>query len=387
MNERDRADTVSRPLLVAVLATLDGFANSGKALLIKDVLAERGHEVTIIDTSHLSRASSRGLGRLLPSAQPIKLGLYVLGGIARALGKLPKQLTGSLIAILLIRQMQLRARILRRAIRNMSPDAVICESPEDSGLMLLDLGRITKIYNCSTPQADELHFSGLLTEKGYERYRNYEVSIYAACDHLSFHWHCYADYVIKYYRYDRDNIFTFDRNAPLSRKPAEYSEQPRIVYLGYLGGYWIDLELLSELTRIYPGIDVYGLPKPPSKLGLNYRGYATPEVLRNYQFGLITCTKDRLRREGFSAKHVDYLAAGLPVLIPEWRTATQDLRGTVTYSPESFVDQLRQYSTEDAWKVLSNEALEQAEELTAEKVSAEFVSIMEGCRQRSKTRP
>jgi hypothetical protein len=42
-------------------------------------------------------------------------------------------------------------------------------------------------------------------------------------------------------------------------------------------------------------------------------------VLLSYQAGLITCTRDELRRDGFSAKHLQYLAHGLPVLAPEWR--------------------------------------------------------------------
>ena len=378
-----RGDNESRPLEIAVICTPDGFANSGKPRLIKEILSERGQKVTIIDTSYLSRASQKGLLRFLPSLQPTKLGLYLLGGVARVLQKLPRRVAGTINAVLFIQQMQLRARVLARAIAKMSPDAVVCETQEDSGIMRLDIGNIKKIYNCATPLAAELYFGGSLSELGYERLKKYEVSIYEASDHLSFHWHCYADYVRKHYGYDGDNIFLFDRNAITSDVPATYSQEPRIVYMGYLGGYWIDPELLSELTRIYPAIDVYGLPEPSPKLGLNYRGYATPEILRNYQFGLITCSKDLLRREGFSAKHVDYLAAGLPVLIPEWRTATRDLKGTVTYNVQNFLDQLRDYAMEDTWKMLSKEALAQADELSAEKVSAEFVSIVESINRKA----
>jgi hypothetical protein len=170
----------------------------------------------------------------------------------------------------------------------------------------------------------------------------------------------------------------------LSKEAASFREPPRVIYLGYLGGYWIDLELLAALSRSYPHIDIYGLPKPPRRLGLNYKGYATPDVLRDYQFGLITCTKDQLRREGFSAKHIDYLAAGLPVLAPEWRTSTQDLGGTVTYSVESFAEQIRTCSNEAAWTTLSKEALEQARELSPQRVAAEFLSLVEGQRELSR---
>ena len=370
--------TQSRPLKVAVLCNLDGFANSGKPLLIEEVLSQRGHTVTVLDTSFLSRASDKRPLRVFPSPAPTRLKLYLAGALAHILERFPRRLAGTLTAALYVRQMRLRGAILAREMARISPDVVVCETQMDSGVMLMDLGRIKKIYNCATPLAEELYFGGNLSDKGYERLRAYELSTYEAADYLSFHWHCYAEYVRKHYQYSVDNIFTFDRNAVISKTLAGYSEEPRVVYLGYLGGYWIDPELLSQLTKMYPRIDVYGLPRPPRRLGLNYRGYATREVLQNYQFGLITCTKDRLRREGFSAKHVDYLAAGLPVLVPEWRTATQDLRGTVTYSADDFLDQLREYSKEEIWNVLSKEALEQAEELSAEKVSAQFISIVEG---------
>jgi hypothetical protein len=78
----------------------------------------------------------------------------------------------------------------------------------------------------------------------------------------------------------------------------------------------VDLPLLARLSRAYPHIDTYGEAQPDPSLGLHYRGYAASSVLRDYQFGLITCIDDPLRRDGISAKHLSYLAAGLPVLVP-----------------------------------------------------------------------
>jgi hypothetical protein len=92
---------------------------------------------------------------------------------------------------------------------------------------------------------------------------------------------------------------------------------------------------------------------------------------------LITSSKDRLRREGFSAKHVDYLAAGLPVLAPAWRTSAAELKGTIPYTLEDFVDQVLRYSNEDTWRAAANEALEQAADYSAEKAMGEFIDIVE----------
>jgi hypothetical protein len=379
MNVGNRSGSQSASLVVAVIATLDGFANSGQPLFIKETLTKRGHAVTMIDTTQLARAAEKGILKFLPSVKPKRTLLYLTGVGLELLSKLPRTISARVNANIYLLRMRLRARILTSVLRELNPDVVVCESQIDSGIMLTAFGKeIKKIYNCATPLAEELYFGGRLSRKGYEKLRAHEIDIFRACHHLSFHWHSYADYVRKYYGYSAANIFRFDRHACVRNEVASFSEPPRVIYLGYLGGYWIDLDLLSELTSIYPHIDVCGLPRPPRRFALNYKGYAKPEILADYQFGLITCTKDRLRREGFSAKHIDYLAAGLPVLAPEWRTSTQDLRGTVTYSVENFAEQLRASSAKERWTLLSKEALEQAGDLNAERVAAEFVSVVEG---------
>jgi glycosyltransferase involved in cell wall biosynthesis len=384
MNADRKADNQSAPLVVAIIATLDGFANSTQPLFIKGILTERGHTVTLVDTNQIARASARGILRFLPSIRPMRT-LVCLTGVGIALlARLPNRMSAAMNGAVYLLRMRLRARILSAILRDLNPDVIVCESQIDSGVMRTDFGKaVKKIYNCATPFAEELYLGGQLSRKGYEKLRAHEIDIFQACDHLSFHWHSYGDYVRKHYGYTTPNIFTFDRHADVRKELASFREPPRVIYLGYLGGYWIDLDLLATLSRSYPHIDVYGLPEPPRRLGLNYKGYATPDILRDYQFGLITCTKDQLRREGFSAKHIDYLAAGLPVLAPDWRTSTQDLGGTVTYSVENFAEQLRKCSDEAAWTTLSKEALEQATELSPERVAAEFLSLVEGPRELS----
>jgi len=367
---------------VAIVATLDGFANSKKALLIRDMLTERGHTVTLIDTLHLSRAASTGLARALPSPQPKRLLVYLAGVGLHSIGRSHGRLAGRLRAHLYVMQMRARGRVVADQIAAATDqggpfDVVICESQADSALMLHDLPGAKKIYNCATPLAEELYFGGELTQRGYEQLKTFELEVFRNSDHLSFHWHSYAEYVRKHYGYDAANIFTFDRNAEINSHSACFNPKPRIVYMGYLGGYWIDLELLAELSRLYPNLDVYGLPEPPSKYGLNYKGYGSVEQLRNYQFGLITSSKDRLRCEGFSAKHIDYLAAGLPALVPEWRTSARDLQGTIFYTVDNFLTQVRLHSSEENWTRASNAALEQARQYSADKVSLELIDIVE----------
>jgi hypothetical protein len=379
----------TRVLRIAVIADMDGFANSAKPLLIKDVLSRRGHFVTIIDTRYLSRAAQDWPLRALPSPKPRRLLLYLIGLASRVLRYLPRRLRALFNSSLYALQLKLRGQVLVSLISNSATsshprttqcrnfDIVVCESQLDSAIMLHDTPGLTKIYDCATPLADELLFGGMLTHRGYTRLRELEVEIFKRSDYLSFHWHSYADYVRKYYDYDVPNIFTFDWVANITASPPRFSYPPRIVYMGALGGYWIDLELLSQLTTRYPHIDVYGRPKPPRRLGLNYRGYAPASLLRDYQFGLITLSKDRLRREGFSAKHIDYLAAGLPVLVPEWRTSTADLGGTISYTEDNFVERVADYSSSDAWQIIADEAIKQAADYTVEKATSEFIDIVE----------
>jgi hypothetical protein len=121
------------------------------------------------------------------------------------------------------------------------------------------------------------------------------------------------------------------------------------------------------LSKLYPYIDIYGGPPPDPAHELNYLGWASPTVLEEYQFGLITCTKDELRRDGFSAKHLDYIAHGLPVLVPAWRRHLDLLRGSLPYEEETFVSVIEGFSSEEAWRRKSDEAYAQAEALTWDK--------------------
>jgi hypothetical protein len=92
------------------------------------------------------------------------------------------------------------------------------------------------------------------------------------------------------------------------------------------------------------------------------RGF--PDVLKDYQFGLITCTKDELRRDGFSAKHLQYMAYGLPILVPAWRRHLDLLRGSVPYTEEGFLDTIASLSDRTAWQRVSDDAYAQAQLLT-----------------------
>ena len=130
------------------------------------------------------------------------------------------------------------------------------------------------------------------------------------------------------------------------------------------------------MSRQYP-IDVYGGPPPDEKLGLNYLGYAAPDVLEEYQFGLITITDDDLRREGFSAKHLEYVSYGLPVLCPEWRQDHRLAQVTIPFNETNFLAQVRRYSDPDAWQEIHEHSVRTASDLSWERQLRPLDDIIE----------
>ena len=149
-----------------------------------------------------------------------------------------------------------------------------------------------------------------------------------------------------------------------SPQRASFADPPRVAYLGSLSSRFVNLPLLSRLSKLYPHIDVFGGPPPDPALGLNYCGWAPPAVLDKYQMGLITCTEDELRKEGFSAKHLHYISYGLPVLVPAWRRHMDLLRGSVAYDESTFASVIASLSNAEEWQRWSDESYAQANRLT-----------------------
>ncbi|MCL6738325.1 hypothetical protein [Streptomyces neyagawaensis] len=352
----------SRARRVLILAQLDGFANSVKPLAIERFLRERGHDVHLVDTNCLARASSKAgsLGRKLPgSLRPARLTLYANDVASKVLTR--RWLFGRrhLSYYVLLADHHLRRHILADRLELDDYDLVICETPYDAGVLTTSTSAET-LYDCPNPWADEVFYESRLTDRQHRRFRSWERRFLEDMEHLSFSWESYGRYAREHYGISGRNFLQLNWGCTPSAERSRFADPPRVVYLGSLSSQFIDVPLLARLSRRYPYIDVYGGPPPDPALGLNYRGYASPDVLRQYQFGLITCTRDLLRREGFSAKHLHYLAHGLPVLVPEWRRHLDLLRGSVPYTEESFASVVDGLGDEDRWLRVSDEAYEQA---------------------------
>jgi hypothetical protein len=353
---------------VLIICELDGFANGQKPVEIARYLRGRGHQVEMANTYYLSRAGDSGSRRRWPHSSPRRLALYLVQLASLLFTRRWPWGRRHLSYYLIRADLRLRRSILSSTLRLDDFDLIIGEHPTDAEVMTVPTSTRT-LYDCMTPWADELYYEERLTGKQHQRLRRHEKAILDDVDYLSFSWETYATYSVTHYGINGRNLLQLNWGCTPAPQPARFRSPPRIVYLGSLSRHarFINLPLLSRLARLYPHIDVYGGPEPDPSLGLNYLGWAPPSILQDYQIGLITCTEDELRRDGFSAKNLEYIAHGLPVLVPAWRRHMDLMRGYVYYDEETFLSVIARLSHEDEWRRVSGEAYAQAHELTWER--------------------
>lgn len=362
----------------AVIVCLqDAFANGVKPKELESFLTSNGYDFVLkFDSGKMTRLAKTGVRRFLPALQPLKLELYLYEG-AMALAKRLGHMAGrTATSHLLWRVIVLRGKVLKKILGQHGRfDLLICESNLDEAVTLGERIADVQILDLPSPLAEELLYGDELSNSGYQRLRNVEVASYAAADHLSFHWHTYADFV-RQTKYRGDNFLPITYGTNRKMRIARYSDQPKIVFLGYLGGYWVNLELLAQLCKLYPGLDVYGGPEPPASLKINYKGYApSTDVIADYQFGLITISDDELRRHSFSSKHLEYISYGLPVLTPAWRRDTALDESSIYYTADNFLEKIRDASSAQAWETLHLSALKDAARFSWNNALRELASL------------
>jgi hypothetical protein len=357
------------PKRVLIVCELDGYANGQKPVEIERFLRSRGHEVRVANTIYLGRASAKADSLLskLPPPSPRRFALYLVQLASRLFTRGWKFGRRHLSYYLVRAELRLRRSILRSSLPLDEFDMIVGEHPNDSELMTAPTSARV-LYDCMTPWADELYYEERLTDKQHEKLRRLEAEILDSVDYVSFGWETYASYTVTHYGISGRNLLQLNWGCTPEPGRAKFSRPPRVIYLGSLSptARFINLPLLSRLARLYPHIDVYGGPPPDPSLGLNYMGWAPPSVVEQYQLGLITCTRDELRSEGFSAKNLAYIAYGLPVLVPAWRRYMDLIRGAVPYDEDTFLSVIERLSDETEWQRVSDEAYAQAQQLTWE---------------------
>ena len=271
------------------------------------------------------------------------------------------------------------------AIRNGGFDAVI----SDSGLIFFQKLNCMKIYFCRAPIAHEKYFkcADLNMDKEKERAfideaRAFELATFQRADYVTIAWKTYEEYIKKYV-YDGPNIVSHPKGGWSGCTPgkrAEFLAPPTIVYLGSLGRQWNNMSLLARLSDDLPYIlDVYGTPEPNQEFKLRYRGaMKNPETeLTRYQLGINTVSKEILRRYAYSSKVLMYLAHGLPCLFPEWQKFTYELGGCIPYNERNICDLIEQMFERTKWQELSDQAFEQAQDFSWDKMLQPLLDILD----------
>jgi hypothetical protein len=153
-------------------------------------------------------------------------------------------------------------------------------------------------------------------------------------------------------------LVTVRLGAEPARRHARFSPEPRIVYAGS-SYYFQDPCLLSRLAGLSPfPVECYG-PRDPNRrflpTPLLYRGFAPDaDFLADYQFGLITVSRDRLRQYSPVTKLAYYLMHGLPVLFPAWMKEGHELPGSaIPYDEDTFKARVLEAASPPRWEALA----------------------------------
>ncbi len=344
-----------------IVATPDVFANGVKPRALVAHLEEKGFSVELLSSAQDLRTRFTVFGKSLPMVKPFPRALWVIS--LRLIARVIPMSKMSVVLQSLARESHNKscALITHHRLSTIAPDLVICESSADIGFVSLPRVASLQMLDLPCPWAEELYYGGQLTKRGFNRMKRLESNIYRQADTLSFHWHTYSSFV-KATKYDGDNIIDMGYGTNEKSAIAEYNDDPRVIFLGLLDGYWVNLKLLKDIVGLSSKVDVYGGPKPPDNIAINYKGYApTLDVMAKYQFGLITISDDELRKNSFSSKHLEYISYGLPVFTPGWRRDDKLDSSSIYYeSAEDFIDKLNKYSNRDEWYKKHKQALSAA---------------------------
>lgn len=346
-----------------IIASLDNYANGVKPRHLREYLERRGFEVELLESAH-QKTLKGFLGNLRVTSSKLSyIWIVMCMMVAKILRseKVSQTLTSSIVTKLF----HVYGEITNKKLKSISPDLVICEGGFDIGFVDFPGLSAVTILDLPCPLGEELFFGGIINETAYAKLKRKEILYYGKADALSFHWHTYADFVRRT-KYNGENIIDMGYGTNKKEVVAKYSKEPRIIFLGLLRGYWVNIKLLEEIVKECPNVDVYGGPKPPDHIRVNYKGYApTLDVMAEYQFGLITISDDELRKNSFSSKHLEYISYGLPVFSPAWRQDRVLAPSSIYFSDvEDLKKKIKTYSNFDAWTAKHKDALRLAGELS-----------------------
>jgi hypothetical protein len=264
---------------------------------------------------------------------------------------------------------------LMSRVRSGRYDIVIARSQDVGTVLTRGIDGLAVYDMANVGFLEEYHAWGANLDDVEDTYRR-EVRLLESADVILSPHSALTEYFTRHFD-ERLNLAAKTRTLRLGAEPAartaSFSNPPRIVYAGSY--YYIqDPYLLSELTKISPiPIDCYGFRNPNRSFlpaPLAYFGFQTTiDFLADYQFGLITVSRDALRKHSPATKFPYYFMHGLPVLFPEWMLEGYDYPDcAVPYNEGNFVEQVSGASNPMRWRAMNVAALARARTLTWDQV-------------------
>ena len=260
---------------------------------------------------------------------------------------------------------------------------VIGRSPDVATVLTRPLGAST-IYDMANVGFLEEYYSGATTIDDVENTYRHERAIFESVDRILTPHPVLTDYFTRYLSASPQicsKTTTIRLGADVTSRRAAYAESPRIVYAGSYH-YIQDPLFLCTLTTISPApIDCYGFRDPNRSFfpaALNYCGFRdSVDFLADYQFGLITVSRDVLRQHSPATKFPYYFSYGLPVLFPEWMKEGHEYPScAIPYTESTFASQVLKASDRTRWCDMSAAAADLGRQLSWDNVLRPLADIV-----------
>jgi len=266
---------------------------------------------------------------------------------------------------LLFQTLILRKAILHRLLIKNRTSLAIIQYPEDMLITSNQNRHYQTLYDSPTLYFRELELAKKFPKATIDTLKALESKVYLNSNFVSFHWYTYFA-LAKNYSFKINNPIRLNWGCQIQSKTAYFNSSPKIIHLGKLNAYWVNPNLLSSISQ-KTNLEVFSY-EIPNKIfypnSINFKGFIKKEnAIANYQFGLITLSRDDLRSQGFSAKYLLYLSFGLPVLCPEWRQDKLLKSATIYYNEKNINQQIKKYSNKDLWLKKHHAALKISQSL------------------------
>ncbi len=255
-----------------------------------------------------------------------------------------------------------RGKLIPKTLKKQHAKICIIQSPEDI-TSCLNNQKINYIYDLPTIISEELKEGKKINQYIFKKIKKLEHQIFQKDIPICFHWYSILNYAQKInLKPKKDFILNWGCDPKI--KTSQYSSRPKIIHIGNINSPWVNQKLLKQIQAKNP-VNIYSYQKPSSKYKIKTLGFLKDlSKLNQYQFGLITISKDKLRSNSFSAKHLTYINYGLPVFCPEWRKDLLLKSATIYYNENNFESQFRKYSQKKLWLQKHQAALKIAKDLS-----------------------